>query len=329
MLLKTNIPISIPGKHTTRLLTLASMITVALPALCIAYILLILTSLASNSVLIHIIRTRQFLKTATSHLILNQACADLIATLTSMPVMFSDSLFHREWFRGKEGLVTCKFAVWVFFLPTFCSVSTLTAIAIDRYFGVTRPLQSSPISLHIRLVIVGLWIWAIGSAAGMKIMAKIVFLEGHFICLIDYSHVAMNAWNVTALCLLLLNFLVPLLAMTVLYSIVSVRLWSRDPPGEGTNRDQRQIEVMKTAKKVSQMMTAVVVLFVLCWCPFHAFVGLYCLHKISLPYPALKFIVWLSNAYSAVNPFVYFYFNSNFKQEIKVIFGKCCRWPKC
>ena len=160
--------------------------TVALPALHIAYILLILTSLASNSVLIHIIRTRQLLKTATNHLMLNQACADLIATLTSMPAKLSHFLFHREWLGGKKGLVTCKFAVWVFFLPTFCSVWTLTAIAIDRYFAVALPLQSSPVSRHIRLVIVGLWIWAIGSAAEMKIMAKVVFIDGHFICFIDY-----------------------------------------------------------------------------------------------------------------------------------------------
>jgi len=34
---------------------------------------------------------------------------------------------------------------------------------------------------------------------------------------------------------------------------------------------------------------------------FHVFVGLYTLHNISLLYPALKFIVWLSNAYSAIN----------------------------
>ena len=329
MLLKANVPTSIPGNNATRLLTPASMWAVGLQALYVAYILLILTSLVGNSVLIHIIRTRHFLKTATNHLILNQACADLVATLTSMPAMFSDFLFYKEWFGGKEGHVTCKATVWVFFLPTFCSVWTLTAIAIDRYFGVARPLQSSPISRHIRLVIVGLWIWAIGSAAGMKVMAKVMFLDERFLCVIDYSHVTMNAGNITALCLLLLNFLVPLMAMTVLYSIVCYRLWSRSPPGEGTNHDQRLVEVIKIAKKVSRMMIVVVVLIVLCWCPFHVFVGLYTLHKISLSYSALKFIVWLSNAYSAINPFVYFSFNSSFKQELKVIFGKCCRKPKC
>jgi len=269
--------------------------------------------------LVHIIRTRRFLKTATNRLILNQACADLIATLTSMTAMFNDSLFSREWFGGMKGLVTCRIIVWLYFLPPFCSVWTLTAIAIDRYFGVTRPLQSSPISRHIRLVIMGLWIWAIGSAAGMGVMAHLALMGRHVFCVIDYSHVTMNAGNIAALCLLLLNFLVPLVAMTLLYSIVSYRLWSRDPPGEGTSHDQRVVKVMKTAKKVSRMMIVVVVLFVLCWCPFHVFVSLYTVHKISLLYPALKFIVWLSNAYSAINPFVYFSFNSNFKHEFKVI----------
>ena len=297
--------------------------------LYLGYILLILTSLVGNSMLIHIIRTRHFLKTATNRLILNQACADLIATLTSMTAMFRDSLFSREWFSGMKGLVTCRLIVWVSFLPPFCSVWTLTTIAIDRYFGVTRPLQSSPLSRHIQLVIMGLWIWATGSAAGMEVMAHLAFIGRQVFCVIDYSHVTMNAGNIAALCLLLLNFLAPLVAMTLLYSIVCYRLWSRDPPGEGTNHDQRLVEVMKTAKKVSRMMIVVVVLFVLCWCPFHVFVSLYTLHKISLPYPALKFIAWLSNAYSAINPFVYFSFNSNFKHEFKVILGKYCRRPKC
>ena len=81
----------------------------------------------------------------------------------------------------------------------------------------------------------GLWIWAIVSAAGMKVVTNIVFLDGHFLGLIDYSHVAMNEGNIAALCLLFLPFLVPLVAMTILYSIVCYRLWSRDPPVEGTN----------------------------------------------------------------------------------------------
>ncbi|XP_078347107.1 substance-P receptor-like [Oculina patagonica] len=317
------------GNNTTQFPMLISSTTIEMGILYLGYILLILTSLAGNSVLIHIIRTRHFMKTATNRLILNQACADLITTLISMPAMFSDSLFYRKWHGGTGSLVGCKIVMWVVYLPQFCSVWTLTAIAIDRYFGVMRPLLSSPISRHIRLVIMGLWVWAFASAAGIGAMARLVFVNRHLFCVIDYFHVKMTAVNITALCLLFLNFLVPLLVMTALYSIVCWRLWSRDPPGEGAGHDQRHEEAMKTAKKVTRMMIVVVVLFVLCWCPFHVFVGLDSFHKITLPYPALKFVVWLSNAYSAINPFVYFSFNSNFKHELKLIFGKCCRRLKC
>ena len=289
-----------------------------------------MTSLFGNSVLIHIIRTRQHTKTATNRLILNQACADVITTLTSMTAMFTDSLFMRRWFSGTGSLAACRILGLVNYLPPFCSVWTLTAIAVDRYFGVTRPLQPSPISHHIRLVIMGLWVWSLASSAGMQAMVSLSFVGKHVYCVTDFSHVKLTAGNITALCLLLLNFLVPLLVMAVLYSIVCWRLWSRDPPGEGANHERRHEEAMKTAKKVTRMMIVVVILYVLCWLPFHFFVSLSSLHNISLPsYAVLKFIVWLSNAYSAINPFIYFSFNSHFKHELTVIFGKCCRRPKC
>ena len=295
----------------------------------IAYILLIMTSLFGNCALIHIIRTRPLMKTATNRLILNQACADLFTTLFVMTAMVRDTLFLKQWFGGTGSLTACRFTVWVTYIPPFCSVWTLTAIAVDRYFGVTYPLQASPISKHFRLVIAALWIWAVGSAAGMQTMVNLEFIGNKVYCVTDYLHIKFTAGNVTALCLLLSNFIVPLVVMTVFYGIVCLRLWSRDPPGEEANQDERHKEAIKTAKKVTQMMIIVVVLFVLCWFPFQFFVGLDTLHRITLPYPALKFVVWLSNAYSGINPFVYFCFNTNFRKELRVLVGKCFSRPKC
>lgn len=297
--------------------------------LYVAYILLIMTSLFGNCALIHIIRTRPSMKTTTNRLILNQACADLLTTLIVMTAMFRDTLFLKKWFYGTGSLTACRFTVWVTYVPPLCSVWTLTAIAVDRYFGVTRPLQASPILNHFWLVVAALWIWAVGSAAGMQSMANLKFVGKQVYCVTDYSHVEFTAGNIAALCLLLLNFIVPLVVMTVLYSIVCLRLWSRDPPGEEANQEERHEEAMKTAKKVTRMMIIVVVLFVLCWFPFQVFVGLDTLHKITLPYPALKFVVWLSNAYCGINPFAYFYFNTNFKKELRVLVGECFRRPKC
>ena len=248
-----------------------------------------------------------------------------------MTGMLGDDLFHRNWFGGDWGLPMCQLLVWLQFPAEYCSIWSLAAIAVDRYFAVTRPLHLSPISRHIKLVISVLWLWSFASAAGMATMAKLTFVNGTgYFCLINFSQVEMNAASITSMSILILNFVVPLVAMTVLYSIVCWRLLSRDPPGEGAaNQDQRHEEAMKTAKKVTRMMIVVVVLFVLCWFPFYVFVGLNSLHKIVMPYAALKFVVWLANAYSAINPYIYFSFNGKFRKEFVIIMGKCCRKCNC
>lgn len=300
-------------------------------SLAAVYIFIIFASIFGNSVVIHVIRTRHVLKNATNYLILNQACADLIITFTVMRTMLSDELFYTKWFGGKWGQITCKLLVWAKFPAPFCSIWSLTAIAVDRYFAVVRPLHVSPISSHIKLVISLIWLWALASAAGMVSMAKLWPVDGgRYYCVIDFSHVELTAVNVTSLVIeLLLNFSVPVVAMAVLYSIVCCRLFTREVPGEGANQDQRHEEAIKTAKKVTRMMIIVVVLFGICWFPFYIFVGLDSLHKIVLPYAAVKFVVWLANAFSAINPYIYLSFNSRFRKEFLIIMRKFSRICKC
>ncbi|KAJ7383473.1 hypothetical protein OS493_027634 [Desmophyllum pertusum] len=233
-----------------------------LAALAFAYLFIILASLFGNSILIHIIRTRHLMKTATNYLILNQAFADLLITFFTMPEMLRDVFYYKEWFGGGDaGLVTCKLVVWLQSSPPFCSIWSLAAIAVDRYFAVARPLHLSPLSRHIKLVIASPWFWAVTSAVSISSMAKVWLVKGDdYFCVIDYSHVELTAANITSICFLFLNFFVPLLVMTVLYTIVCWRLRSREIPGEGANHERRHEEAMKTAKKVTRMMIVVVVL---------------------------------------------------------------------
>ena len=245
--------------------------------------------------------------------------------------MLSDELFYTKWFGGDWGRITCKLLVWARFPAPFCSIWSLTAIAVDRYFAVARPLHVSPISSHIKLVISLIWLWSLGSAAGMVSMAKLRLVDGSlYYCVIDFSRVELTALNLTSLLAeLLFNFAVPVVAIAVFYSIVCWHLLSREVPGEGARQDQRHEEAMKTATKVTRMMIIVVVLFVLCWFPFYVFVGLDSLHKIVLPYAAVKFVVWLANAFSAINPYIYLSFNSRFRKEFAIIMRKFCRICNC
>ena len=103
---------------------------------------------------------------------------------------------------------------------------------------------------------------------------------------------------------------------------------SREAPWDEAGQNARHAEAVKTAKKIT-LMIIVAVLFTLCWCPFFVFVGLNSVHKIVLQYAAFKFIVWLANAYSAINPFIYLTFDEKFGNELKIIMEKCRTKFRC
>ena len=84
------------------------------------YSIFILASLFGNSMIIHIIRTNNSMKTTTNYLILNQACGDLYRTLVEL-INIAFRSMGNKWFGGFLGLITCKLFLANLFLPTiFC-----------------------------------------------------------------------------------------------------------------------------------------------------------------------------------------------------------------
>lgn len=100
-----------------------------------------LGSIFGNSVLIHIIRTDNSLKTTINCLILYQAVADLlisVARLIDILLPINYTLGHL-WFGGLAGTITCKFYHFLLLLPPVFSVWLLVMIAVERFYAVTPP----------------------------------------------------------------------------------------------------------------------------------------------------------------------------------------------
>ena len=121
--------------------------------LYVAYAILVLASLFGNSVIIHIIRIDNSMKTTTNYLILSQACADLTITIAEMMDVIHYSSMNSLWFGGLFGLITCNLCLLMLFCPAIFSVWILTTIAIERFYAVAQPLRSSPISKHLKKII--------------------------------------------------------------------------------------------------------------------------------------------------------------------------------
>ena len=282
------------------------------------YITIFLASLFGNSFIIHIIRTEDSMKTTINYLILNQACADLLVSLLQLMNAIHNSSFNQLWFGGIGGLITCKLIQASFLTLPFFSIWILTVIAFERYYAVIRPLQLLSISQNLKKTIVLLWVWSFVSSTGIIVSANVEkFRESHY-CLV--SNVS-PFWRKYNMIVLVLNSLLPLLLITVLYTVICVKMWSREVPGDETNRNHGPADAIRTEWKVTRMIIAVVVLFLVCWLPIQISSILQSFGHIQIRYSLGLFLLWLTVVYSGLNPYVYFIFSAKFRKKLKSFFG--------
>ena len=291
--------------------------------LYVAYSIPLLASLFGNSVIIHIIRTDTPMKNATSYLILSQACADLVITIVEMMDVIHYSSMNQLWFGGLLGLVTCKLCLIILFCPSIFSVWILATIAIERFYAVARPLRSSPVSNHLKKIIFLLCIFCPVTALPFIVKENFQIIKESYYCnLAD----VLEDLTIFKILTVAVNVPLPLAIILVMYTVVCLKLWSREVPGEGSNQNAQQAEAVKTAKKVTLMMIAIVVLYIVCWFPLFAVGVLELLvSNFRVNGSFLLFLIWLTVAYSALNPYVYLMFSQNFRNGFKKVFKNCLR----
>ena len=296
----------------------------AIAPMYIAYGTIFLVSLFGNSFIIHIIRTDKSMKTAIYYLISNQASVDILITFIYLMDTVRVNSYQGWWFGGNMGNFTCKLChASFYFLPSF-SLFLLVAIAVDRFYAVTRPFDRTPISRHVKKVILTLWIFSL-------ILSALVFANGHLVTkkesYLCHTHIPLKYSNGKELNVISLTLavVIPMTLLAVLYTKICIKLWSRQAPGEGASQNQRQLQVIVTAKKVTRMMIAIVVLFVICWVPFYVIMAL--LHLGFVQNKAVRFSVWLSVSFSSINPYVYFAFSAYFRDGLKHLFGNIHIFP--
>ena len=259
------------------------------------------------------------MKTPVNYLILNQACADLFFTLLQLMNAINFTSFAHLWFGGIGGLITCKLFRASFLILPFFSVWILVIIAFERYYAVIRPFKLLPLSQNLEKTILLLWVWCTVSSTSTLVSANLLkFKESHY-CL-DFN--ASPLWKKFRMTSMALNVFLPLLIIAVLYTVICVKMWSREIPGDGPNRTNRgPADAIQTAWKVTRMMIAVVVLFLVCWLPVQILSILQSLGHTKINYSLSPFLFLQAVAYSGLNPYVYFIFSARFRKKLKRFFG--------
>jgi len=276
----------------------------------ILYLITITVALAGNVMLIHIVSKKLRKRNVTGFLFVNMAVADLLIAVIQMPLSIALLSFH---FR-----MPCTFVIYFVLVLSSGSIFCLTVMAFDRYYAVVYPFRGSIWFRKPKYITPVVWF----SSIALMSVALVSFKDLHGVCHFNDTFISpLVFWSFV----LVINYLLPLAIISILYIIVAGKMWLQKMPADDEERvHPRQQEIPK--KKVIRMHIIVVAVFVVCWLPVHVLLMDFNIKMDASKWPhsLVFFCDWLSQANSAINPWLYI----GLDEKMKAAFTKmvrCCR----
>ncbi|XP_033104183.1 beta-2 adrenergic receptor-like [Anneissia japonica] len=177
--------------------------------------LLILPTIIGNLLVIILIRKFRNLHTRTSVLLLNLSIADCGVGIFVTPFAFLNSL-STSIDELNSATVLCKISGVLNFTFCLASISTLTAISIERYYAITQPLYYHKIVTRQKMTLALIFTWTysfIWSIIPFGISDQnYVFFQDNYVCILDFAYLKIFSSLLSLFC-----FMIPLIIITFCY----------------------------------------------------------------------------------------------------------------
>lgn len=114
---------------------------------------------------------------------------------------------------------------------------------------------------------------------------------------------------------LIVTYLIPMLVITFTYVMMGRELWGSKGIGESSDR---QVTNIKSKRRVVRMFIIVVVMFGICWLPYHVYFLVQAhLYKAEYVQHLYLAFYWLAMSSTMYSPIIYFRMNSRFEAYFK------------
>uniref|UniRef100_A0A672HGZ4 Neuromedin-U receptor 1-like n=1 Tax=Salarias fasciatus TaxID=181472 RepID=A0A672HGZ4_SALFA len=239
---------------------------------CVAYLAVFLVGVLGNSLTCAVILCYKVMQTPTNYYLLSLAASDLLVLLLGMPLELYDLWRNYPFLLGEGG---CYFKTFLFETVCFASILNVTALSVERYVAVVHPLRVKRMATraHVKRVILLLWALSMLCAVPNTSIHGIGQLPPKFgrhfprsaMCYIQQPRI----YNWVILVSTLVFFLLPMLVISVLYLLIGLRLRrerleaSRDSSSAALQPFPHHLMAVLSSPGV------LVVVFGLCWAPFH------------------------------------------------------------
>lgn len=301
------------------------------------FILYICVAVTGNLAVIIVVASRKYMRTPANLYISSLSFADLIIALVVIGnTAKSFSKIYLEY-----NIYRCVLVPYFEVVAISASVLSLMAITVDRYQAVLhKRVHKTPLKFAAKIVSM---VWLSAVIYGLRVIPQFYGKlkpsddigsqnssstdRNDFRFDSSANTTGIHRWScdffmeeddndiVFRIFDFLILFVVPFIAMIVMYGRIISTLWRKKiPVGTGLRRKRR----------VAKMLLISVLVFIICWVPFYVqeFVGdgmiITGKHVDRNVLAAFRIIfILLSFSNCCLNPVIYAYFNCNFRYELK------------
>ncbi len=283
--------------------------------------------LLGNASILFIILRHSKMRTTTNLLVANLAVGDFTYFILHPPL----HLYYFFTLDFPFGSALCKLTVFAQNASEGISVFTLTALSIERYYAIVRPMQLHTSRTPYRTIVITIVIWLLSLALASPTleMAESIstWYQGKSMCQSLPTHMEKKA-KIFKLFNFAINFAIPMLIITLFYSLTALQLMrSVRAPKSGVHAQCGEAQ-RKSRMKLALVVLSLVIGFAICWSPYYVYEIWFefGLKKEFFSTPAMiKFAWWrfpIQYASSCINPIILYTISSSYRNYLYRHF--CC-----
>lgn len=287
--------------------------------LMVLYSIIIFVSLVGNMMVLITVCGNRNMRSVTNVFILSLSVSDLLLALIATPINMGN-VMSTYW---KYGAFACKIVPCITTFCVACSSLTLCCIAFERFYAIVYPLKVKFFQASTRLVPLLVTVWMTSLLSGIPQVFYFELIKVKDVCgktvndICTLPLITSNTMEFFQLWLpFVILFVAPLMVMTILYSIIIIKLWGRRPIGISMKTSDSYR--LKQKKRAIKMLVTVMVLFIVCWLPIQTFNAVGEKESNNTPDVTLQwkaFLKCMALSSSCYNPIVYAFMNENFRKN--------------
>ncbi|XP_016069558.1 PREDICTED: neuromedin-U receptor 2-like [Miniopterus natalensis] len=298
----------------------------------VVYALIFVVGVSGNLLVCLVILRHQAMKTPTNYYLFSLAVSDLLVLLLGMPLEVYEMWRNYPFLFGPVG---CYFKTALFETVCFASILSVTTVSVERYVAILHPFRAKLESTRRRAlrVLAVVWVFSVlfslpnTSLHGIKLhyFPNGSLVPGSATCAVIKP---MWIYNFVIQATSFLFYILPMTVISVLYYLMGLRL-KKDQTLEA---EKITANIQRPSRKaVTKMLFVLVLVFAVCWTPFHidrlffSFVEEWTeslAAVFNLFHVVSGVFFYLS---SAVNPIIYNLLSHRFRSAFRSVIAPACK----